>query len=137
MDVPAHPLPDGHYFGASSLSIFRPVELNGKRIGTNYVGTGLAGLSGKFLLFGVIALMVLLGWVSTITLTLVRRMRQAIVGAHSFPGRRGAANVAEREDYGARVRAVGNETELADWIPEEDGCMPMNFSQVMRNCCNV
>lgn len=50
-EAPDHPPPDGTHFGYRSLSVVRPVLLNGRRIGSIYLESSLEGLYERLRLF--------------------------------------------------------------------------------------
>jgi hypothetical protein len=107
IDFPAHPSPDGHYFGPGRLAIFRPVYLHDKRIGTIYLQTSLKGMYGQLRLFTGIAVMVLMGAVLValaLSSRLQRPISQPILALAKI-----ARLIAEEKDYTMRAPSLGRD----------------------------
>jgi len=107
VELPAHPSPDGHYFESTRLSIFRPVILNDKRIGTLYLQSGLEGLYRQLRLFASLAAMVLIGSVLValvLSSRLQRPISQPILSLAEI-----ARSTAENKDYTVRVPSHGRD----------------------------
>jgi len=107
IDFPAQPSSDGYHFERDRLVIFRPVFLNGKRIGTIYLQTGLEGMYGQLRLFAGIAVMVLIGSV-LVALALSSRLQRPI-SRPILALAQIARLIAEDKDYTVRVPSLGRD----------------------------
>jgi signal transduction histidine kinase/ActR/RegA family two-component response regulator len=107
IDFPAQPSPDGSSFEQSHLVVFRPIFLNGKRIGTIYLQTSLEGMYRQLRVFAGIAAMVLLGSVLValgLSSRLQRPISQPILALAEI-----ARLIAEDKDYTVRVPSLGHD----------------------------
>ncbi len=122
VDLPAHPSPDGHSFDSGRLSVFRPIILNDKRIGTLYLQSGLEGLYRQLRLFASLAAMVLIGSVLValvLSSRLQRPISQPILSLAAI-----ARSTAENKDYTVRVPPVGG---------DETGQLTDAFNQLLAS----
>lgn len=102
---PPRPADDGHRFAADSLTLFRPVVLNEKRIGTIYLQSDLQGMHDQLRLFGGLALLVLFGalFVALALATpLHRPILQPLLALTDT-----VRTIADKKDYSVRVPAQG------------------------------
>lgn len=108
---PAAPGNDGYRFEHGLLILFRPVNLNGKRVGTLYLQSDLQGMYNQLRLFCVVALLVLFGSVLlafALSSRLQRPISQPILALAET-----VRLIAEHKDYTIRVPRQGrNETGL-------------------------
>lgn len=130
IDFPGRPDRDGYRIGLGHLVIFRPIYLNGKRIGTIYLETDLAGMYLQLRLFGVIAVVVLLGSVLValvLSSRLQRPISQPILALAEI-----ARLIAENKDYTVRLPTLGRDetgqltdalNQLLASIQERDGAL--------------
>jgi methyl-accepting chemotaxis protein len=106
-DIPAQPGEDGHRFDGESLRLFRPMVLNGKRIGTMYLQADLQAIRDRIRSYGVIVGLVLLGALAVAS-ALSAGLQHLISGpilALATTARR----VAEAREYTVRARRVGRD----------------------------
>jgi len=127
---PAQSAKDGHWFESGHLVLFRPVILNGRRIGTIFLRADLQGVYDRLRLFGGIALLVLLGSIFVafaLSTALQRPISRPILALAEI-----ARQIAEQKDYTVRVPPQGrNETglltdafnQLLGSIEERDGAL--------------
>lgn len=94
-------------FIGGRLSLFRPVVLDGRRIGTIYVEASLAAISERLLLFGGIAAVVLLGSMA-VAFVISSRLQRPISGPILSLAETARA-IAEGKDYSARASAEGTQ----------------------------
>jgi len=99
------PGPDGYRFEQGHLLIFRPVMLNGRRIGTIFIRTDLQGLYERLELFVGIALLVLIGSVLT-ALAMSSRFQRPILSP-ILALEETVRRIATQKDY--TVRAASSE----------------------------
>ena len=111
VEFPLQPAGDGHQFESGHLILFRPVVLNGKRIGTIFLQTDLQGMYDQLRLFGGIAVLVLLGSFF-VALALSAPLQRPISGPILALAET-TRQIAERKDYTVRAPLQGgNETGL-------------------------
>jgi len=99
---PDHPGADGHHFESSSLVVFRPVTLNGRRIGTIYVQTSLQGLYEQLRLFGTFAVFVLTASGLAAFALSARLQRPISLPLHALTET--ARNISTNKDFTIRVQ---------------------------------
>jgi PAS domain S-box-containing protein len=103
----AQPPPDGQTFVDGYLEISRPVERDGKRIGTIFLQTDLDRMYGQLKLY-VIIVALILGAIAVMTFVLSPRLRKPIAGPIlELAGV--ARQVAEKKDYSARGTKRGED----------------------------
>lgn len=108
---PVKPGADGHRFEQGELELFRPVILNGKRIGTIYLRSDLQGVYARLRLFGGIALLVSCG--SLLVALILSSWLQRPISRPILALAETARIIAERKDYTVRAAPQGgNETGL-------------------------
>src|SRR5205085_2017313 len=98
---PEKPGEDGTRFEGQKLQAFRPVILDGKRIGTIYLQADLTGILNRLKLFAGIAALVLAG-AMLMALALASRLQRPItepIVALADTAR----SIAERKDYSVRA----------------------------------
>jgi signal transduction histidine kinase/ActR/RegA family two-component response regulator/HAMP domain-containing protein len=118
----AKPEPDGYRFERGHLLIFRPVVLNGRRIGTIFVRTDLQGLYDRLQLFLGIAALVLLGSGLTafgLSSQLQRPILRPILALEETVRR-----IAAQKDYSVRAPAQGH---------DEIGSLTDSFNQLLAS----
>jgi len=99
------PESDGERFTDSHLAIFRPVMLDGKRIGTIHLRIGLGGMYERLGLFAGISLLVLIG--SLLLALVLSTHMQRLISKPILDLTYTAKLVAEHKDYTVRARAQG------------------------------
>ncbi len=110
-EFPAIPGDDGFWFERGHLLLFRPVVLNGKRIGTIYLQTDLQGVYERLRLFGGIGILVLCG--SLVVAFFLSSRLQRPISRPILSLAQTAREIAEHKDYSVRaVRQGGDETGL-------------------------
>ncbi len=122
IDFPDHPGTDGHQFTADHMGLFRPMQLDGKRIGTIYLRTDLQGVYDRLRLSVGIGLLVL-GGSLVIALVLAgplqRPISQPLLALADT-----VRAVAEKKDYSLRVPAQGQ---------NEVGILTNSFNQFLSS----
>ena len=119
---PAKPGADGHRFDRGHLMIFRPVMLNGHRIGTIFLQTDLQGLYDRLRLFMGIAALVLVGSVLTafaLSSRLQRPVSQPILALAET-----VRHIATQKDYAVRAPVEGS---------NEIGILTEGFNQLLAS----
>ena len=119
---PAKPEADGHRFDDGHLLIFRPVMLNGKRIGTIFLQTDLRGLHDRLRLMLVIAALVLAGAV-LIALVLAPWLQRPVSGPILALAET-ARTIAAKKDYTLRAPPQGS---------HEIGSLTNSFNQLLAS----
>jgi signal transduction histidine kinase/CheY-like chemotaxis protein len=117
---PVIPADDGYRFEGGHLLLFRPVVLNGKRIGTIYLQTDLQGVYDRLRLFGGIGILVLCGSLF-VAFILSARLQRPISGPILSLAQT-ARNIAERKDYSVRATSQGG---------DETGLLTDAFNQML------
>ncbi|MCE0499622.1 MAG: ATP-binding protein [Methylacidiphilales bacterium] len=120
VDLPDRPSADGSFFESDKLVVFRPVLLNGKRIGTIYLQTSLQELYDHLKLFTGLSAVVFVGSVFVAFILaswLQRPISQPILNLAET-----ARRIAENKDYAVRVEAKGR---------DETGLMTNAFNQLL------
>ena len=117
---PVIPADDGYRFEGGHLLLFRPVILNGKRIGTFYLQTDLEGVYDRLRLFGGIGVVVLCGSL-LVAFILSSRLQRPISGPILSLAQT-ARNIAERKDYSVRATPQGG---------DETGLLTDAFNQML------
>jgi len=107
IDFPAKPSDEPPGFNQGRLTVFRPVLLNDKRIGTIYLQTSLEDMYRQLRLFAMIAAMVLIGSV-LVALALSSRLQRPI-SQPILTLAKIARLIAEDKDYTVRVPALGRD----------------------------
>jgi two-component sensor histidine kinase len=74
---PSEPVDSGHRFGEDHLEVWRPIELDGERLGTMYLCAGLGELDERMARYGQIAVVFLMA-ASLVTLLIGWRLRAVI-----------------------------------------------------------
>jgi signal transduction histidine kinase/ActR/RegA family two-component response regulator len=103
---PAHPGKDGVKYEASGLTVFHPIVLNNKRLGTLFIQADLKGLHDQLLLFGIIGALVLAGsclvawWLSTFL--------QKPISGPIYDLANTVELIAEKKDYSIRIPLDGH-----------------------------
>ena len=105
VESPPAPEEDGHRFEHGHLVVFRPVILNGKRIGTICLHVDLEGLYARLRLFGGVAGLTLVGAL-LMALALSSRLQRPISGPILALAATAQA-IAERKDYSVRAHRQG------------------------------
>jgi signal transduction histidine kinase/CheY-like chemotaxis protein len=105
IQLPDRPGVDGVKFEAAGLMVYYPVVLNNKRLGTLLVQADLGGLHDRLLLFGVIAVVVLLG--SCLVALVLSSFLQKPVSGPILELTDTVRLIAERKDYSIQVPSTG------------------------------
>jgi signal transduction histidine kinase len=108
--LPEHPAADGHRFTAGSLDVFRPIVLDGKRIGTIQLRMDLHGMYERLALFAVMSLVVLLCSLAMAVILSSRLQRP--ISEPILALARTARAVAEQRDYSVRAPQLSGANEL-------------------------
>jgi PAS domain S-box-containing protein len=99
--LPARPGSDGYRFGWTSLTLYQPVMIDRRRLGTLYLESDLGAMYQRFVLYGstVIGVVVAAGAVALLlAMRLQRHITQPVLTLA-----RTAKAVAEEQDYSARA----------------------------------
>ncbi|HVW20605.1 MAG TPA: ATP-binding protein [Opitutaceae bacterium] len=104
-EPPKAPAADGYRFGPRGVELFRPVMLNGKRIGTIYLDADLAEVYRRLRIFAGIGVLVLVG--SLLFALVVSAWLQRPISRPLLELAETAGGIAERKDFGVRVSADG------------------------------
>ena len=112
--LPVRPGELGHRFTYARLELFRPIVIEGRRIGTIYLSVDLDGLHERLGVFAGIALLVLMGSTAValaLSTRLQRPVSRPILALAELAG-----VVAERNDYTVRAAPGGRDEvgQLAD-----------------------
>jgi signal transduction histidine kinase/ActR/RegA family two-component response regulator len=99
--LPSRPGADGFAFERNALAVFRPVRLNGERIGTVYLRSSLAELAGRVRLQAITVGLVFI--VSGLAALLLSSGLQRLVSRPILELARTARAVSERKDYSLRA----------------------------------
>jgi signal transduction histidine kinase/CheY-like chemotaxis protein/HAMP domain-containing protein len=105
-ELPMFPGADGARFEQGYLTVFRPVMLNEKRIGTIYLLADLEGVRNRLWLFGSFAAIVIIGsfWLAfALSTELQRPITEPILKLADT-----AQVIANRKDYSVRANAEGH-----------------------------
>ncbi|HEU5124664.1 MAG TPA: CHASE sensor domain-containing protein [Verrucomicrobiae bacterium] len=122
IQFPEKPEPDNTRFRDGHLRIFRPVNLNTKRVGTLYIQAELQGLHNRLILFIGIAILVLLAS-CLVAILVASRLRRPIV--EPILGlTETAREIADRKDYSIRVPSQGR---------NEIGLLTDAFNQLLNS----
>jgi signal transduction histidine kinase/ActR/RegA family two-component response regulator len=113
--------PDGSYFRNGNLELFRPVVLNGKRIGTLHVRAETKGVYRRLRLFGDIAVLVLLG--SCVVAYVISAPLQQPISRPILALAEIARAIGERKDYTVRAAPQGK---------NEIGMLTTAFNQMLN-----
>jgi methyl-accepting chemotaxis protein len=104
---PDKPGPDGPVFQSDHLAIFRPVMMNGKRVGSLYLRVDLEGIRERINLYVGIVVLVL---ISALILTLVLAAAlQRVISKPILALADTAKIIKERKDYSVRVGIFGQD----------------------------
>jgi signal transduction histidine kinase/ActR/RegA family two-component response regulator/HAMP domain-containing protein len=120
VQIPSKPSADGHHFEPGHVTLFQPVTLNGKRIGTIYLRTDLKGMYERLRVFGGVAVLVLLGSL-VVALLLASPLQKPISGPILHLAETARA-IAAKKDYGVRVPPGGK---------NEIGFLSDSFNQLL------
>ncbi len=99
------PAADGHVFTEDHLLVSRPVELNGKRIGTIWLRSDLEGIHARLRLFALIAFGILIG--SLLFAFFLSGWIQHPISGPILELAATAQSIAERKDYSLRALRQG------------------------------
>ena len=116
------PGPDGHRFEGGHLLVFRPVMLNGRRIGTIFVRMDLQGLYVRLELFLGIAALVLVG--SCLTALVVSSRFQRPILRPILALEETVRRITTQKDYAVRAPAQGK---------NEVGSLTDSFNQLLAS----
>ena len=103
--LPDHPRKDGLKFEIDGLTVFHPIVLNNKRLGTLFIEADLTGLHDRLFLFGGIAALVLVG--SCLVAWLLSTVLQKPISGPILNLADTVQLIAEREDYSIRAPSSG------------------------------
>jgi PAS domain S-box-containing protein len=101
IELPLRPAADGHRFENGHISLFRPVMLEHKRVGTIYLQNSLKGMYDRLRLFGAISGLVLMG-AFLLTLALSSWLQRPISGP-ILELAETSRRIAEQKDYSLRA----------------------------------
>jgi len=127
---PEHPEADGHRFTSDHLLIFRPVTLNGRRVGTLYLETSLEGMYVRLRIFAGLAVVVLIG--SVFLALILSEWLQQPISQPILALTKAARQIATDKDFTVRVPPQGRDeagqltgafNELLASIQERDGAL--------------
>ncbi|HEY1171745.1 MAG TPA: ATP-binding protein [Verrucomicrobiae bacterium] len=105
IDFPDHPGKDGHRYAAGNLKLYRPIDLDGKRIGTLYLQSDLKGLFQRLGVSLFIGLLVVLG--SVLIAFVVAKPLQKPISQPLLALTETVKTIAEKKDYSVRVPPNG------------------------------
>ena len=96
-----------HRFAETYLSVFRPINLDDKPVGTIYIESDLLGIAERLRVFSTIVAAVLLG--SLVVAFLLSSFLQRLISGPILKLNGIAGAIAERKDYSLRATPLGND----------------------------
>lgn len=102
VELPAAPGEDGYRFENGSLLVFRPIEIDGSRVGTIHLRASLGGINARLRLLGAVTGVTLLGSL-LVAIALSNRLQRSLTDpilelAHT------ARAIADENDFSVRAR---------------------------------